>query len=67
MNPHDIALGQRVRVTGQRQIAGRTWSGEVGAVWSVILRHEVDDWVWVQIDDDGTLVIGFTPDEVESE
>lgn len=62
MNPDDIAEGFAVTVTTDRVIAGRSWRGEQGAVYSTFLRGQIEDWVVVRI---GDTDIAVRPDEIE--
>jgi hypothetical protein len=62
MNPDDVEEGLAVTVTSDRTIAGRSWQGEQGTVYSAFLRGQIDDWVIVRI---GDTDIAVRPDEIE--
>lgn len=66
MNADEITEGLAVRVTTDRRIAGRSWAGVEGVVRYTFRRADVPDWVTVQVPDDGFILIGFAPDEIEA-
>jgi hypothetical protein len=67
MNPAHLTPGLPVRVTATRHIAGRTWQGVEGTVWDAkALKGRSDDYVIVQVPDDGLVLIGLRPDEIEA-
>lgn len=68
MRADDVHDGQRVRVTTDRHIAGQSWLGEVGTVWDAeaLKGHGYDDYVIVEVPDDGLVLIGLTPGEIEA-
>lgn len=65
MNPADVEEDMTVRVTSARVILGRSWQGVIGQVWGTFDRGRVEDWVYVQVPDDGLVIVGFAPDEIE--
>lgn len=67
MDPDDITDGMRIRVTTDRRIVGRSWAGTEGTVWnSTAIRDTHDDYVICQVPDDGLVLIGLRPDEIEA-
>jgi hypothetical protein len=68
MHPDEIRDGLRVRVLTDRRIAGQSWLGKIGTVWDAVALkgHGYDDYVIVEVPDDGLVLIGLTPDEIEA-
>lgn len=67
MNADDLTPGLRVRVITARVVAGRSWQGMSGKVWGEFGDDTIRDWCLVQIDYDGTVIIGFAPDELDAD
>ena len=66
MSPHEVRDGMHVVITAERRILGQSWHGTHGVVRYTFRRQSgVPDWVTVQVPDDGFVLIGFRPDEVE--
>jgi hypothetical protein len=65
MNADEIRDGMRVRVTTERQTAGHTWLGRTGVIAATFDRGHTEQWVYVRLDGDGYLLIGFAPEEIE--
>lgn len=67
MHPDDIRDGLRVRVLADRHIAGQSWRDVIGTVWDseALKGHGHDDYVIVEVPDNGLVLIGLTPDEIE--
>jgi len=67
MDADEVRDGARVRVTTDRHIAGQSWEGVIGTVWDAqALRATHEDWVIVEVPDDGLVLIGLRPDEIEA-
>lgn len=65
MNPGEVRDGMTVVITTDRPILGLSWQGVQGAVWATFDREIADEWVYIQIPDDGTVIFAFAPDEIE--
>lgn len=53
-------------ITSNRVIAGRSWHGQQGTVYSVFLRGTIPDWVILRVTTAGQSIdISLRPDEIE--
>ena len=67
MDEGDIEEGDTVTITSDRTIAGRSWRGQQGTVYSTFLRGAIPDWVVVRVVAvDQPIDIALRPDEIES-
>lgn len=66
MDADDVRDGMHVVITAHRHILGRSWHGVHGVVRYTFRRAaRIPDWVTVQVPDDGFVLIGFAPEELD--
>jgi hypothetical protein len=66
VDEEQVEEGDTVFVTSDRMIAGRSWRGERGTVYSGFLRGAIEDWVVVRVTTaDNPVDIALRPDEIE--